>query len=450
MHHKLSTKIGLFFIGFSFLNFNLQAQSLSEPVASSGSDNSPYNQFGIGTLAGSPNAFLRGMSGFGAAYNDGESVNPENAASYSFLRNTTFSAAFEGRNRSVAYDGKAAKSSFTGNMAYLNIAFPIKNLGGVALGLQPVSNIYYRLVDTINLNTSDRAARTFYGDGGLQKAFAGFSGKYKNFSVGLNAGYIFGSITNIQNYSSTSLSSIRNFEDMYTTTYRGWGFNFGLLYQLKMKNEQYLNMGITYNNGATLNGIRNGNSITRTYGYSSTLGTPIVINLDTLRQFNDTKGDIVLPSSHLFGIHYGKYNKFDINLDVKYSNWTKFKKFGATDSIRSRTFDVGVGGTYTPNIKALYDGKGSYFSAVTYSAGFYFKQDPVYLRNTDILDIGGSLGFSFPLKRVSGNYQVGKIHTILQAGSRGTVANGLAKETYINFTIGASLSDLWFIKPVYD
>lgn len=451
MQNSLGKKLPgtLFVLALFIYQQSSFGQSLSNPIPSSGSDNSPYNQFGIGTLALTPNASLRGMSGIGAGYNDGISMNPENPASYSYLNFTSFSAAFEAKSRTVNYEGKSSSNSFTGNISYLGLVFPIKKFGGFGFGLNPVSNVYYRLSDTINITSSDKASRTYYGDGGLQKGYAGLSGMIKNFSVGINVGYIFGNISTIKNIGTLAVGSIRNYEDYFVTRYGGWTWNAGLMYNRKFKDNKFLNVGVTYNGAATLKGVRNGSSTARTLGYDEEAGT-VVINLDTLKSFNDAKGDLILPSSYGLGLHFGEQEHYDINLDIKMSDWSKFRNFGQMDSVRSKTMAFGLGGSFTPNAGALYTQAGSYFSAVTYRAGFYFNQDYVYLRNTDINEIGGSFGMSFPIKRVTGNYQIGKIHAIINAGSRGTVQNGLARELYFNLTIGASLSDLWFIKPVYE
>lgn len=440
-----------FFILFLVAHsLNLRAQSLDNPVPSSGSDNSPYNQFGIGSFSLPANAAMRGMSANGAAYTDPNSMNPENPATYSFLKYTVFGAAFEARSRVVSYEGRTPVNSFTGNMAYLNLAFPIKKFGAFAFGINPVSNIFYNLRDTISITMTDKASRTFFGDGGLQNAYAGLSAKIKGLSLGLNMGYTFGTVDRLNNVSTLTLASIRNYEDVYTTVYGGWNWNAGLLYQINLKNQTYLNIGVTYAAAPTLNATRNGNSIARTYGYDNVANQNVVINLDTLRSFDDDKGQLILPSSIGAGLHFGQLEHYDLNVDMKLTDWSNYSHYGLGDSLRAKTMKFGIGGSYTPNAASLYTQAGNYFSAVTYRAGFYYHQDYVQLRGIGLNDIGGSFGMSFPLKRSSGTYQIGKINAVVNAGSRGTLENGLAREFYFNLTIGASLSDLWFIKPVYE
>src|SRR5690606_13903788 len=120
------------------------------------------------------------------------------------------------------------------------------------------------------------------------------------------------------------------------------------------------------------------------------------------------------------------------------------------DSIADNSFRASLGFSYTPDFAALYKTGGSYFSAITYRAGFYYNRDYVFLRNININDIGGTIGFGLPVRRSMANNQFAKINTAFTFGNRGTFNNGLAREFYFNFTIGASLNDIWFVKPVYD
>lgn len=450
MQNSIGKKIASTIILGFLIQGSTTAQSLTDPVSKSGVENSPYSQFGIGTMSLTPNASLRGMAGTGAGYNDGFTMNPENPASYGFLKVTTFEAAFEAKSRTVTFENTEGNNSFTGGVGYLGFVFPIRGFGGFAFGLKPVSNIFYQLSDSVNLTPTDKARRTYVGNGGLQNAYAGISGKYKNFSIGFNGGYTFGSITNQHNLYNIDASVLRNYESAYTTGYGGFDWNAGLLYHIDLKKERFMNIGMTYSGGAELTGTRNGSTTAISSFYSDKLERQVVLNVDTITSYKNTKGVLNMPSSIGFGIHAGKRNVLDINADVKIYDWSGFKKFDAIDSVRDQSFRLGLGFAYTPNANALYTQKGSYFSAVTYRAGFYYNRDYVFLRNTDLNEIGGTIGMSFPLKRTSGNYQIGRIHTSLNVGSRGTLQYGLAREVFVNFTLGASLSDIWFIKSLYD
>jgi len=45
---------------------------------------------------------------------------------------------------------------------------------------------------------------------------------------------------------------------------------------------------------------------------------------------------------------------------------------------------------------------------------------------------------------------IAELNLSLDAGQRGTLNNGLLRETYYRVYMGITLSDLWFIKRKYD
>ena len=62
----------------------------------------------------------------------------------------------------------------------------------------------------------------------------------------------------------------------------------------------------------------------------------------------------------------------------------------------------------------------------------------------DIKDFGINFGLGIPVGRLS------KANLGVEFGQRGTDDFGLIKENYLNFMIGVSLNDLWFIKSMYN
>ena len=62
----------------------------------------------------------------------------------------------------------------------------------------------------------------------------------------------------------------------------------------------------------------------------------------------------------------------------------------------------------------------------------------------DIKDFGINFGLGIPVGRLS------KANLGFEFGQRGTDDFGLIKENYLNFMIGVSLNDLWFIKSMYN
>jgi hypothetical protein len=63
---------------------------------------------------------------------------------------------------------------------------------------------------------------------------------------------------------------------------------------------------------------------------------------------------------------------------------------------------------------------------------------------------GVSFGAGLPIRKWSSyNDQFTVMNTSLQFGKRGSGVNNIT-ETYIQFSLGISLSDIWFVKRRYD
>src|SRR5262249_23297798 len=82
--------------------------------------------------------------------------------------------------------------------SYVQVGVPLQKNWGMSFGLRPVSRISYNLFHGERLydpNTGvniDSSVTTFTGDGGLYAASIGTGIKFGNFSIGVNANYLFG------------------------------------------------------------------------------------------------------------------------------------------------------------------------------------------------------------------------------------------------------------------
>jgi len=180
-----------------------QTSTVSNPL--NGRENDPYTKYGIGSLENSNNTVLRGMGNITSAYASPTQVNTDNPASYSFLTRTTFEAGATASTMSVngtLQPGGAGASYRTGTatLSYINIAFPIKKIGGICLGFRPYSRVYYSLADTIGVGTAPspigQVVKSYNGEGSIDYAFIGYSMQWKGLSIGANLGYMFGNIRN--------------------------------------------------------------------------------------------------------------------------------------------------------------------------------------------------------------------------------------------------------------
>ena len=100
-----------------------------------------------------------------------------------------------------------------------------------------------------------------------------------------------------------------------------------------------------------------------------------------------------------------------------------------------------MGGYYIPNYKSFTN----YFSRMVYRGGIRYENTGLVIDNNSIKDAALTLGLGMPLRGTFSNVNIG-----FELGNRGTKNSGLVNENYMNFNIGLSLNDRWFVKRKYD
>src|SRR5450759_5257799 len=138
MRNKLITVI--FISLFSFV-YTATGQKLID---------SPYSRFNIGTLQAAGSFRSLSMGGVGTAMRDNSSIYFSNPASYSSLDTNSFIFDFGidyGRN---FISGATTKfSSDDINFHHLIMGFPLAKGWGLAAGIVPISNGYYKMNDAV-------------------------------------------------------------------------------------------------------------------------------------------------------------------------------------------------------------------------------------------------------------------------------------------------------------
>lgn len=397
-------------------------------------ENSPYTRFGIGEFRNGVNVALRGMGSISSAYANEYIINTDNPASYTSLKLTTYEAGAEGSKKTIFSNGDSYKTG-TFTYSYLTIGIPINKHFAMVLGLRPFTRVYYSSTDSIDIDGLGPSLRTYYGDGAVSHAYLGLAGKIKGLSVGINFGYLFGTINytsslekqyDTANYFNSGFSNYLRIGDLY--------YKAGLMYETKLKNDVGMRIGATFSTKQNINARKDDYQ----YIYNDYSG---VTATDTAIQNIGNKGTIILPTSYSFGIQVYDEEKWTAGIDFSGANWSQYRNFGNIDSVASSSYRVAFGGSYTPDANSLY----KYISRITYRIGFYYGRDYIQLHNTPINYYALTIGGSLPFKR-----SLNLVHLGLEIGKRGTESNGLIRENFMKFSVGFSLNDRWFIKRKYD
>ena len=419
-------------------------------------ENSPYSRYGLGDLTPNHNVFTRGMGGISAAVADNKSINFTNPASLTSIYNTIFDVATEIDFRTLKSSNPAKKfTSANTYVSYLQMAFPLTTpkmakkqmLWAMSFGLKPVSKINYKIEK--NERTGIDSLNTLYeGSGGTNQAFFGTGLRYKNFSIGINAGYMFG------NKESSTILTFINDSVFYSisnsatkTTFGKFVINGGIQYDITLKKdakgntEKNLRLGLYGNLQQKLKA--KSDIIRETIIYDQN-GNPFRVDSVYIK---NVKGTIKVPAMVGLGFAYQDAHWL-LGADFEYGNWASYRYLDSTDQVQNN-WTIRAGAQYYPASENTPVKK--YFNFVKYRAGLYYGSD--YIKtNANRPEYGFTIGFGMPLttlKRISytGEYVV--LNTGFEFGNRGNKQTNL-RENVMRVSIGVSMNARWFQKPKYN
>jgi hypothetical protein len=407
---------------------------------------SPYSRFGIGLLR--PESFNQNfaLGGTGIGLRSFNNINLINPASYSEVTITCFEIAAT-NNALWLSDGKQTQYNNNPHINYLAFAFPvISNKWGMAFGAKPYSSIGYNY-NTIKADSIAGNVSYYYqGDGGITKAFFGNALKFKidstsSISAGHNLSFLFGNINEDKKIILGSISNAFNLWEVTNSHVADFTSDFGLQYQktfTNVKDEKYfLTIGATYALGADLNTKTTHN--VRTFTGNIDFGEI----KDTVEYVEDAKDVTSIPATIGGGIALEKDKKWTVALDFKTINYGDIASIDPTIGFKNN-YTISSGFEFIPK----YDAFNNYFKRIKYKFGARYSTAYLSINNTDITEYGITFGIVLPIKRT--DTSIPGLNLGIEYGNRGVESNGLVKETFVNFNVGITINDRWFIKRKYD
>ena len=385
---------------------------------------SPYSFYGLGDTSFRGTTENLAMGGI-RIYTDSIHYNINNPAALSHLKFVNLNLGLS--NNFINMSDQSQSQWFSShNMSYFSLGLPIGKKIGVGLGLVPVNSSGFQIFEKDELGTY-----TFKGDGGNSRMFLAAAYQLtKELSLGLEYQYYFGFLDH-ENYWIPT--------DLYTYTkensdvdFSGSSFKFSTLYTYPLKNHHYLNISADYRLTAHLKAH---------YKSHTQLITPTPTGNDHVEVLNrsDKNATIDFPASFNAGIGYGMQNQWFIGIEYNLQSMQNFRNpfFDPSYVQYENASTFRIGGFYTPQYNSIT----KYWKRITYKAGGYYKSTGMRLYDTPITDFGITFGLSLPAIKGISNLNLG-----VELGQRGKITNRLVKEQYINFHIGLSLNDRWFIK----
>lgn len=399
---------------------------------------STYSALGIGEFNYSGLTHNQGMGGMGISYGTGWQANNVNPAITT--RNTIFNfqAALNYKRINVN-NGTESSIVDGGGLSYLALSFPVKS-GKLTsgIGLSQISSVNYRLSVVSEVVNSDlNANNSLTGNGGISETYLNFGYLLaKNFSVGFHGSYLFGSTIRSNQLVITNEDGIEvgNASEYYERlTVSDVGFKVGVHYMLKTSDKSNLHFGAIYQKFGDINGT----------GFAKLAGIGEASDPESDGDLiaNDIKGSVYIPNRFGFGLTYEKTNNYVVSFEGQFQDFTEYRNFFGDPLDLQAAKKLALGFQIVPDYLSF----DNVFNRGTYRVGLEWMQTPYFLNQTNINDIGLSLGTSLYLNQLS------MMNIALKIGQRGTIDQGLIRENYVNFTLGFSLNDnSWFYKRVFE
>lgn len=399
---------------------------------------STYSALGIGEFNYSGLTQNQGMGGQGISYATGWQANNVNPALTTYNTIFNFQAALNYKRINVN-NGTETSQVDGGGLSYIALSFPIKTGKFTSgMGLGQITSVNYRLRVESQVDNSDLTANNFLrGDGGISEAYLNFGYLLaKNLSIGFHGSYLFGSTIRsnqllITDEEGVSVGSPSEYYERLTVS--DVGFKAGLHYKIKASEKGNFHLGAIYQKLGNVNGT----------GFAKLAGIGQASDPESDGDLiaNDVEGSIYIPNRYGFGLTYEKMNKFALGLEGQFQDFAEYQNFFGDQLDLQAAKKVALGFQVVPD----YLNFDNLLMRGTYRVGVEWMQTPYYLNQTNINDIGFTLGASIPVNQLS------LINMAFKAGRRGTLDNGLIRENYINFTLGFSLNDnSWFYKRVFE
>jgi hypothetical protein len=435
-------KIIKFFSLFFFFVISANAQN--------GSDiNSPFSTQGIGDLTRNMPVRNIGMGGVGISSSHADYINFMNPALLSArhgllldsaVKYTKWEAAISNQNRQFRTPEQSILAHSV-NFHSFSYVLPIGNRWTSGFSLNQLSQFNaninlpeVQITDTLSYSIAERS------NGGLfQASFYNAYNLTKNIALGLQTAYTFGRITEENIGTPTSPIYLSKYAIEKNSSYRGLMLKPGIAYRGTVNRRKpgdsliYFNAGFTYEafTGMTVDQ-------TSSFQRRDLSGRIFSDSIVSAQQ-----SSAIFPSSYRGGISFDKPGKWNIGMDVSYTNWSVFRTANSSDILSDR-MGVAIGGEYYSPGAGERERK-----AITWRSGISYNKGYLRYMGTDLHDVSLSFGAAIPLGHrdaVDKTRPLSKLNIGLVMGQMSTFGGSGVRERYVNVYTSFLINDRWFRK----
>ena len=387
--------------------------------------NSIYTMFGVGQLIDKDFGVNKSLGGTGIAFQSGRSINYSNPASYLGIFPNSFNmelGVYGVYNKSE--NKNASQTDADINFSYFSANFYVTEWWASGFGIIPFSYVDYKINSTDQIGGElTTYEKSFSGKGRLNQIYLGNSFEiYDGLTVGFNASYIFGLIT--QTETAVENSSLAEYVIKNERSAHNFYLDYGLQYSLNYNSWKYT-VGLIYASGKKLN---TSDDLTFTYSGAT----------DTLK--HDEPKAIQIPQKLGIGISLNNNNNFRAGFDYQWQDWSGASFANPNlDTKNSNRFSIGI--EYSPGQNKNSD---SWLNTLIYRLGTNYNSSYLKIDNTPINSMGLTLGVGIPYDRTN------TINFSVEYGEEGTLNKGLIKNSYFMFYLNISMYEFWSTLPLHN
>ena len=413
--------------------------SFAQDLNPSNLTNSPYTRYGVGKLGSMGNASTKAMGDLSVVAYSGSFTNLYNPASLVAIDTLTclVEAGLNAEWQFSKEDGKT-QTDVNAGFNYASMHFPLwRNFAG-ALSITPYSMVgyYYGVENKIPLESAliknDTLAYNNYyeGSGGLQRVMMSvgwrpISTKKQMLNVGLNLGYIFGTISHT---GIVLISSGQAESTAINRTFNASGLEVGLGVQYihRLAGDKSLLLGATFYPKTPIRA--------RTQNITFSSSDSIVV---------EDKFWMDSPTKIGFGVSYIIDRKLQVGGEFTFDNWSKVAGLDAylqkTDGIYKNVYKFAAGIEYQPSVFNQ-----NYFKTCRYRAGANFKKSYIETYGSQNTEFTASVGIGLPIGLTARRRSL--INLAAEYTHVAPSKSGMLTEDYINITFGFTFNEMMFFR----
>jgi len=388
--------------------------------------NSPYSVYGVGDIQNTWSDRSSGMANTSISLisTPGFLIN-KNPASLIGLERSLAQVDLAFVGKTVTYSGTPISSSNSSakdmTIKKFSLSAKMNNHWASSFGFMPFSYVSYSFTGQKSIEGSTGTySGNYEGTGGLHHVYWNNAfGLGKHLSMGLRSSFIFGSINQTETLAGGSLNV--PVVSQIATYYNNFRFEYGAIYSGKLTKNWRLSMGGKVTTKTDLHTQKT---------LSVTEGSSIVESNTEL-----PSSPFTLPWMYDAGIALVNKGKSTFSVDYTYGNWNALNSGGTTwTMVNSNRLSAGF--QFSNQLQRF----GMVAEKSYFQAGIFTGQSYLQVKGQQINEIGATAGYGGYLSRGL-NFGLS-----VEGGRRGTTANGLVRENYVQATLTFSYREVLYSK----